>query len=70
VEREGSYMYGLPWPIWFVQSLGVLGAACCGWFLVRLLQRRPRSVLPWLVGVILTVYVAWLWHWRLLGYWI
>jgi CubicO group peptidase (beta-lactamase class C family) len=70
VEREGSYMYGLPWPIWIVQSLGVLGAACVGWFLVRLFQRRPRSVLPWLVGVILTVYVAWLWHWRLLGYWV
>jgi hypothetical protein len=70
VEREGGYMYGLPWPIWIVQSLGVMGAACLCWFLARLLQVQPRSALPWLVGVVLTVYVAWLWHWRLLGYWV
>jgi hypothetical protein len=67
-EQTGGYMYGLPWPIWIVQSLGVLGAACFVWFLVRLFRRRPRNIPPWLVGVVLTVYVAWLWYWRLLGY--
>ena len=68
VEREGGYMYGLPWPIWIVQSLGVLGVACVCWFLVRLLQGAPRRVLPWLVVVVLSVYTSWLWHWCLLGY--
>ncbi len=70
VEREGGYMYGLPWPIWVVQSLGVLGAACFAWFLIRLFRSHPRGAPPWLVGVVLTLYVAWLWHWRLLGYWV
>ena len=69
VERQGSYMYGLPWPIWIVQSVGMLAALCSVCFLARLFQGRPRAVAPWFIGFVLTVYVAWLWHWRLLGYW-
>jgi len=29
---------------------------------------RTRAVPPWLVDIVLTIYVAWLGHWRLLGY--
>ncbi len=69
VERASSYMYGFPWPIWIVQTLGVLGVGCVAWFAARLLRLRPRAPLAWLAGVVLTIYTAWLWQWRLLGYW-
>jgi len=68
-ERNGGYMYGFPWPIWVVQSLGVLGAACAAWFLYQLFKARPRVAMPWLIAIVMVVYTAWLWNWRLLGYW-
>ena len=68
-ERASSYMYGFPWPIWIVQTLGIAGVACSAWFIAKLLQQKPRTLLPWLCAAVLTVYSAWLWHWRLLGYW-
>lgn len=69
MERASSYPYGLPWPIWIVQTLGLLGVWCAGWFVGRLFQLRPTSTLPWLCGSMLGVHSAWLWHWRLLGFW-
>lgn len=68
-ERAGGYMYGFPWPIWIAQTLGVAGAACVIWLLVRVFRLRPRRPLPWLAATMLVVYTMWLWHWRLLGYW-
>jgi CubicO group peptidase (beta-lactamase class C family) len=68
-ERASSYMYGFPWPIWIVQTLGITGVACSAWFVARLIRLKPRTALPWLCAAMLTVYSAWLWHWRLLGYW-
>jgi len=67
-ERASSYMYGFPWPIWIVQTLGLLGLGGVAWFMARLLRLRPRAPLAWLAGVVLMLYAAWLWQWRLLGY--
>jgi len=66
--REQLYVR-LPWPIWIVQTLGLLGLGGVAWFMARLLRLRPRAPLAWLAGVVLMLYAAWLWQWRLLGYW-
>lgn len=63
MERLSSYPYGLPWLIWVTQTLGVGGAACSAWYLVR--WRAAR----WAAALLLAGYTAWLWEWRLLGYW-
>jgi hypothetical protein len=36
--------------------------------MARLLRLRPSAPLAWLAGVVLMLYAAWLWQWRLLGY--